>query len=96
MMNVEFLAMNAEAVNEIKGIMDNPVLSFQVLCLVQLISDGLRLSVELLTKNGSKILGKIYLCTGHSFILASEIGLVANIRFSDIEKLEISNLLIGA
>lgn len=96
MMNKKMLEMNAEAISEIKGIMGDPVLNMQVLCLVQLVSKGVFLSVELITKNSSRIFGKLYMCTGHSFIVGSEIGLCADIRFTDIETLEISNLKIGA
>ncbi|MFA6023575.1 MAG: hypothetical protein WC781_05795 [Candidatus Pacearchaeota archaeon] len=95
-MDQNILEMNAEAVSEIKGIMGNHLLNVQVLCLVQLVSKGIFLSVELITKNSSKIFGKLYMCTGHSFIVGSEFGIVANIRFTDIETLEISNLRIGA
>ena len=95
-MDENFLEMNAEALKEITGIMGDPILNVQVLCLMQLVSKGIFLSVELVTKNSSKIFGKLYMCTGHSFIVGSEVGICADIRFTDIETLEISNLRIGA
>lgn len=96
MMEEKFLEMNAEALEEITGIIGNPILNVQVLCLAQLVNKGIFLSVELNTKNNSKIFGKLYMCTGHSFIIGSEEGICADIRLTDIETLEISNLKIGA
>lgn len=96
MMGKKTLVMNTEAVNEISGILNDPLLNVQVLCLLQVISKGIYLPVELITKNKSKILGKVSCCTGYSFIVTSEKGICANIRFTDIETLEISNLRMGA
>ncbi len=95
-MNEEFLEMNKEALKEISAIKEDPLLNIQILCLLQLVSKGIYLSVELITKNSSKIFGKLYLCTGHSFIVGSEVGICADIRFTDIKTLEIRNLKIGA
>ena len=95
-MDEKFLEMNAEALKEITGIMGDPILNVQVLCFMQLVNKGVFVSVELITKNSSKFFGKLYMCTGHSFIVGSEMGICADIRFTDIKTLEISNLRIGA
>ena len=55
MMNEKELEMNAEALSEIAGIMGNPTLNVQVLCLMQLVSKGIFLSVELIMPNFPKV-----------------------------------------
>ena len=75
---------------------DDRLLSIQILCRMRLVCKGIYLSVELITKNRSKRFGKLYLCTGHSFIVGSEVGICADIRFTDVKTLEIRNLKIGA
>lgn len=92
----DMMEMNADSVSEIIKIKNDPVLNVQVLCLVQVLNKGVHLLVELLTKNESLIIGKVWACTGHSFVIGSEKGVIANIRFSDIDSMEIRNLKIGA
>ncbi len=90
------LQMNEEALKEIEGIRSNSLLNVQVLCILQLLSNGFYIPVELETLNNSVILGNLHDCSGHSFTISSKMGFCAVIFFTDIKKLEISNLKIGA